>query len=316
MTGSRRQRAQTGGRLVAVPGIHRAGACAGCAFWQRVRSMTREVTIHRLADGIATAPIRDEVVLEEPLEIRVEGTPLAIAMRTPGQDEELAAGWMLSEGIATSAADIAGIVPRPGGDVQTGSASERAAMVDVMLRDPSRFDAARHRRSLVSNASCGLCGAATVDQVLRDFAKVTSEFCIGANLLAGMPALLSAGQGVFRRTGGLHACGLFDAEGKLLALREDVGRHNALDKLLGRALLDGLLPLSQHVIFLSGRVSFEMMQKALAAGVPVVAAIGAPSSLAIDLAVRGGQTLVAFIRGATMNVYAGIERLHGAGRLR
>ena len=316
MTGSRRQRAQTGSRLVAVPGIHRAGACAGCAFWQTVRSMTREVTIHRLADGIATAPIRDEVVLEEPLEIRVEGTPLAIAMRTPGQDEELAAGWMLSEGIATSAADIAGIVPRPGGDVQTGSASERAAMVDVMLRDPSRFDAARHRRSLVSNASCGLCGAATVDQVLRDFAKVTSEFCIGANLLAGMPALLSAGQGVFRRTGGLHACGLFDAEGKLLALREDVGRHNALDKLLGRALLDGLLPLSQHVVFLSGRVSFEMMQKALAAGVPVVAAIGAPSSLAIDLAVRGGQTLVAFIRGATMNVYAGIERLHGAGRLR
>ena len=278
--------------------------------------MTREVTIHRLADGIATAPIRDEVVLEEPLEIRVEGTPLAIAMRTPGQDEELAAGWMLSEGIATSAADIAGIIPRPGGDVQTGSASERAAMVDVMLRDPSHFDAARHRRSLVSNASCGLCGAATVDQVLRDFAKVTSEFCISANLLAGMPALLSAGQGVFRRTGGLHACGLFDADGKLLVLREDVGRHNALDKLLGRALLDGLLPLSQHVIFLSGRVSFEMMQKALAAGVPVVAAIGAPSSLAIDLAVRGGQTLVAFIRGTTMNVYAGIERLHGAGRLR
>ncbi|MEO6742588.1 MAG: formate dehydrogenase accessory sulfurtransferase FdhD [Chthoniobacteraceae bacterium] len=272
--------------------------------------MIREVTIHRLVDGTAPEPITDEVVLEEPLEIRIEGAPLAIAMRTPGQDEELAAGWLLSEGIAKSTADIADIVTRPGGEGQ------RAAMVDVMLRDSSRFDAARHRRSLVSNASCGLCGAATVDQVLRDFAKVTSPFRFGANLLSEMPALLSADQRAFRRTGGVHACGLFDGEGKLLALREDVGRHNALDKLLGRALLDGLLPLSQHVIFLSGRVSFEMMQKALAAGVPVVAAIGAPSSLAIDLAVRGGQTLVAFVRGTTMNVYAGIERLHGAGRPR
>ena len=224
-----------------------------------VRRMIREVTIHRFVDGIMPGPGRDEVVIEEPLEIRIEGAPVAIAMRTPGQDEELVAGWLLSEGIAASAAEIASIVPRPGGDGQTGSGLARAAMVDVMLRDPSRFDAARHRRSLVSNASCGLCGAATVDQVLRDFAKVTSQFCIGANLLLEMPALLTAQQGAFRRTGGVHACGLFDAAGKLIAVREDVGRHNALDKLLGRALLDGLLPLSQHVVFLSGRVSFEMM---------------------------------------------------------
>ena len=270
--------------------------------------MIREVTIHRLGDGITPGPCSDEVVIEEPLEIRIEGATVAIAMRTPGQDEELAAGWLLSESIVTSAADIADIVTKPGGDDQ------RAAMVDVMLRDPSRFDAARHRRSLLTSASCGLCGAATVDQVLRDFAKVTSSFCIGANRLLEMPALLTAQQGAFRRTGGVHACGLFNAAGQLIAVREDVGRHNALDKLLGRALLDGLLPLSQHVVFLSGRVSLEMMQKALAAGVPVVAAIGAPSSLAIDLAVNGGQALVAFIRGATMNVYAGIERLHGAGR--
>jgi FdhD protein len=269
--------------------------------------MTHKVSIHRFADGITPGPGRDEVVIEEPLEIRIEAAPIAIAMRTPGQDEELAAGWMLSEGIANSANDIAAIVPKPGGDGQ------RAAMVDVMLRDPSRFDAARHRRSLLTNSSCGLCGAATVDQVLKDFSKVTSPFRISAKSLSEMPALLSAEQSAFRRTGGVHACGLFDAEGKLIALREDVGRHNALDKLLGRALLDGLLPLSQHVVFLSGRVSFEMMQKALAAGVPVVAAIGAPSSLAIELAEKSGQTLVAFIRGATMNVYAGIERLRGAG---
>ena len=270
--------------------------------------MTREVTIHRFADGIVLGPCTDEVILEEPLEIRIEGAPVAIAMRTPGQDEELAAGWLLSEGIVTSADHISAIVPKPGGDGQ------RAAMVDVMLRDPSHFDAARHRRSLLTNASCGLCGAATVDQVLRDFPPVDSPFQIAVALLLKMPTLLTAEQGAFRRTGGVHACGLFDSAGKLLAVREDVGRHNALDKLLGRALLDGLLPLSQHVIFLSGRVSFEMMQKALAAGVPMVAAIGAPSSLAIDLAAKSAQSLVAFIRGGTMNVYAGIERLRGAGR--
>ncbi len=270
--------------------------------------MTRKVTIHRLAEGITPGPCEDEVVIEEPLEIRIEGAPVAIAMRTPGQDEELAAGWLLSEGLAGSPADIAAIVPKPGGDGQ------RAAMVDVMLRDPAGFDAARHRRSLVTNASCGLCGAATVDQVLRDFPKVTSPFEIASGLILKMPALLSAEQSAFRRTGGVHACGLFDAAGRMLALREDVGRHNALDKLLGRALLDGLLPLSRHVIFLSGRVSLEMMQKALAAGVPLVAAIGAPSSLAIELAAKSGQALVAFIRSGTMNVYAGIERLRGAGR--
>jgi len=269
--------------------------------------MTREVSIHRFTDGNTPGPCADDVAIEEPLEIRIEGAPVAIAMRTPGQDEELAAGWLLSEGIANCADDIAAIIPKPGGDGQ------RAAMVDVMLRDPSRFDAVRHRRSLVTNASCGLCGAATVDQVLRDFSPVTSPFRISANLLSEMPAQLSAQQGAFRRTGGLHACGLFDADGKMLALREDVGRHNALDKLLGRSLLDGLLPLSQHVVFLSGRVSFEMMQKSLAAGVPVVAAIGAPSSLAIELAEKSGQALAAFIRGGTMNVYAGIERLRGAG---
>jgi len=269
--------------------------------------MPRQVTIHRYDGGNLLGSQPDEVAVEEPLEIRVEGEPLAIAMRTPGQDEELAAGWLLSEGIVGAAADIAAIVPRPGADAQ------RAAMVDVMLRDKSQFVAAKHRRSLVSNASCGLCGAATIEQVVRDFPRIKAPFFIRPSLLLEMPALLTAQQGAFRRTGGLHACGLFDSEGHLLALREDVGRHNALDKLLGRALLDGQLPLARHVVFLSGRVSFEMMQKSLAAGVPLVAAIGAPSSLAIELARRSGQTLAGFIRGRTMNVYAGIEKLGGAG---
>ena len=270
--------------------------------------ITHPVTIHRYEGGNPLGPRPDEVAVEEPLEIRVEGEALAIAMRTPGQDEELAAGWLLSEGIVRSADEIAEIVPRPGGD------SGRAAMVDVILRDASRFVAAKHRRSVVTNASCGLCGAATVDQVMRDFPGIETPFFIPANLLLEMPALLAEQQAGFQRTGGLHACGLFDAAGKLLALREDVGRHNALDKLLGWALVSRLLPLSEHVIFLSGRVSFEMMQKALAARVPIVAAIGAPSSLAIGLAQKSGQVLAAFVRGRTMNVYAGEEKLHGTGR--
>lgn len=269
--------------------------------------MTRQVTIHRLEDGEPPHPRPDEVSIEEPLEIRVEGEPLAIAMRTPGQDEELAAGWLLSEGIVATTGEIAAIVPKPGGE------KERAAMVDVILKDKSRFIATKHRRSAVTNASCGLCGSATVDQVIRNFPGITTPFYIPATRLLDMPAKLTAQQGAFRRTGGLHACGLFDAEANLLELREDVGRHNALDKLLGWALLTGRLPLSNHVVFLSGRVSFEMMQKSLAAGVPVVAAIGAPTSLAIDLAKRSGQTLAAFIRGRAMNIYTGVEKLSGAG---
>jgi FdhD protein len=270
--------------------------------------MTRTVTIQRYEDGQPSGAREDEVGIEEPLEIRVEGEPLAVAMRTPGQDEELAAGWLLSESIVRSASEIAGIVPRPGGS------DERAAMVDVMLRDASKFDAAKHRRSVLTNASCGLCGAASVDQVLREFPGIETPFVISASTVLEMPARLAEGQAAFQRTGGLHACGLFDPTGKLLALREDVGRHNALDKLLGWALLGDRLPLAGHVVFLSGRVSFEMVQKALAAGIPMVAAIGAPTSLAVELARKSGQTLAAFVRGRTMNAYAGEEKLRGASR--
>jgi FdhD protein len=269
--------------------------------------MTRRINIHRFEDGQPQGVRADEVAIEEPLEIRVEGESLAVAMRTPGQDEELAAGWLLSEGIVRSADEIAAIVPSP------GISADRAAMVDVMLRDPSHFTAAKHRRATVTNASCGLCGAASVEQVLRGFPKIESPFSISANVILGMPARLAEQQAVFQRTGGLHACGIFDPAGTLMALREDVGRHNALDKLLGWALLGRRLPLAAHVVFLSGRVSFEMMQKALAARIPVVAAIGAPSSLAVELARKSGQALVAFVRGRTMNVYAGEERLRGAG---
>jgi FdhD protein len=270
--------------------------------------MTRTVKIQGYENGQPREARADDVAIEEPLEIRVEGEPLAVAMRTPGEDEELASGWLLSEGIVHSAGEIAEIVPQPGGG------AERSAMVDVMLRDASDFEASRHRRSVLTNASCGLCGAASVDQVLREFPRIEEASFISASVLLDMPVRLAEKQAAFQLTGGLHACGLFDPAGNLLALREDVGRHNALDKLLGWALRRHRLPLAGHVVFLSGRVSFEMVQKALAAGIPVVAAIGAPTSLAVEMARKSGQTLAAFVRGRTMNVYAGEERLRGAGR--
>lgn len=242
--------------------------------------------------------------MEEPLEIRVEGEVVTIAMRTPGADRELAAGWLLSEGIVGSAEDIVEIVERPG-------ENPRSAMVDVMLRNPESFILAEHRRASVSNASCGLCGAASVAQVLRKFPKIESAFLISASFVPTLPDLLREGQKAFQRTGGIHACGLFDDAGNLIALREDVGRHNALDKLLGWALLGNRLPLDHQVLLLSGRVSFEMMQKALAARIPIVAAIGAPTSLAVEVAEAAGQCLLAFLRGRAFNVYTGAKRIRG-----
>lgn len=257
------------------------------------------VEILRFEYGQPTGTRPDEVTEESPLEIRVEGQPLAVAMRTPGHDRELAAGWLLSEGIIANADDLTAIVAQPG---------EKAAMVDAMLRDPSAFDAHKHRRAVLSNSSCGLCGVATVAQVLRDFPKIRSSTRITAAVLHTLPSQLSQNQPVFRRTGGLHACALFSTAGDLLAIREDVGRHNALDKLLGWALLQRV-PLGEHILMLSGRVSFEMAQKALAAGLAIIAAIGAPSSLAVDLARESGQTLVAFLKEHSFNCYTEPERI-------
>jgi FdhD protein len=215
----------------------------------------------------------------------------------------------LSEGIARSRTDIADVVLSPGEE------NGRGAMVDLMLTDPGSFQVDQHRRNVLTNASCGLCGAASADQIVRRFPEIRGDFHISERALFGMPDRLRAAQTAFQRTGGVHACALFDGTGNLVALREDVGRHNALDKLNGWALLSGALPLSNHVLLLSGRVSLEMVQKALAAGVPIVAAIGAPSSLAVELARRSGQSLAAFLRGETYNIYSGRERLRGAGRL-
>ncbi|MGZ5004939.1 MAG: formate dehydrogenase accessory sulfurtransferase FdhD [Chthoniobacterales bacterium] len=243
----------------------------------------------------------DNVAAEEPLEIRVEGQSVAVVMRTPGHDRELAAGFLFTENLVHSPNDIFDIT-------QCGS-SAADHVINVTLRNPESFDPTKLTRNVFSSSSCGVCSKATIEAVRQSFSPIEDNSTIATEILLGLPDRLREKQETFERTGGLHACALFDLNGQLQALREDVGRHNALDKLIGRALLDRQLPLRDRVLFLSGRVSFEMMQKALAAGIPIVAAISAPTSLAVEFARESNQTLVGFVRGETMNIYAGAQRI-------
>ncbi len=256
--------------------------------------------------GKSARPRTDAVVVEEPLEIRVDTRSLAVTMRTPGHDAELAMGYLLSEGIIRSASDIAGIRPYP--------RNEFGNVLDVLLAPGVDWDAQRLTRPGVISSSCGLCGKTTLEAVRQRFGRVQAGPVVSGELFYTLSERLRAAQETFSLTGGLHAAGLFDGEGRLLMAREDIGRHNALDKVLGRALLDGLLPLHRHVLLLSGRVSFEMMQKSLAAGVPIVAAVSAPSGLAVEFAKKSQQTLIGFLRNDRFNVYAGRGRV-GRSRL-
>ena len=251
--------------------------------------------------------IHDEVAAEEPLEIRVEGKSVAVVMRTPGHDEELAAGFLLTEGIATKREDFFEISQCP--SVEDEQA--RGNVIDVLLGgDAKSRDLDQLTRHVFTSSSCGICGKATIDSVFQCFAPVTSGAQLDRDLLLDLPHRLRHAQRNFRRTGGLHASALFDVDsGELLLLREDVGRHNALDKVIGHAVLNAMTPLANAVLLLSGRISFELMQKALAAGIPIVAGISAPSSLAVNFARESGQTLVGFLRDETFNVYAGKDRL-------
>jgi FdhD protein len=263
-------------------------------------------TVRRRRAG-ATAEERDELAVEEPLEIRVEGRPVAVTMRTPGHDEELAAGFLLTEGVVARCEDIAAVMPVPakrGGGVEPN-------IVDVKLAHPEVVDFARLTRHVFTASSCGLCGKATIDAVqVKHPALAPDEGPqVAAEVLAGMPATLAAAQETFRRTGGLHATGLFSPRGRLLVAREDVGRHNAVDKVLGHLLLEGRIAPSDVVLLVSGRVAFEIVQKALAARIAFIAAISAPTSLAVDFARRSGQTLVGFLRDGRMNIYAGAARI-------
>lgn len=262
---------------------------------------SRSDLVLRYTVGQSATERSDRIVAEEPLEIRIEGHSVAVVMRTPGHDRELAAGFIATENLIRGRDDIFDIT-------QCGS-SAADQVVNVTLRNPGAFNPAKLTRNVFSSSSCGVCSKATIDAVRQQFPPVECDCRIGAGTILSLPERLRANQQTFEQTGGLHACGLFDLGGELLALREDVGRHNALDKLIGHALLQDLLPLRDRVLFLSGRVSFEMMQKALAAGIPIVAAISAPTTLAVDFARESNQTLIGFVRGETMNIYAGAERL-------
>ncbi len=262
---------------------------------------SKRFIIHKVSPGGAGAE-GDEVAREDPLEIRVEGKSVAVVMRTPGHDRELAAGFLLSEGVVSKPDDIFEISECPS---HADSPDERGNLVDVLLGAGADFDAESLTRHVFSSSSCGVCGKATIDSVFGNFPKIEVSRGPDAERLAGYPAKLRVAQATFEKTGGLHASAVFDPGGEIVVLREDVGRHNALDKVIGHALLGGRLPLSDHTLLLSGRISFELMQKALAAGIPTVAGISAPSSLAVEFARESGQTLVGFLRGETMNVYAG-----------
>ena len=247
----------------------------------------------------------DDLVAEEPLEIRIAGRPLAVTMRTPGNDFELAVGFLLSEGVVESALQVQAI--------QTCSWKDTGEMnvLDVTLRgDAPQFDPGA-ARNFYTTSSCGVCGKASIS-ALRTRAQWDvrdDALRVSASVLAALPSRIRDAQRVFERTGGLHAAGLFDAAGSLLCLREDVGRHNAVDKVVGWAATAGMLPLRSHVLMVSGRASFELTQKALMAGIPLLAAVSAPSSLAVELAEEVGMTVVGFIRDGGMNVYAGEQRV-------
>ncbi|WP_127358591.1 formate dehydrogenase accessory sulfurtransferase FdhD [Actinacidiphila soli] len=270
--------------------------------------VTERRRVLRIRDG-AESHRADTLVAEEPLEIRLNGKPLAITMRTPGDDFALAAGFLVSEGVLGSAEELANIVYCAGATVD---GSNTYNIVDVRLAPGVAVPDITLERNVYTTSSCGLCGKASLDAVrtqarwpISDSPPVRLE----PELLSALPDRLRAHQQVFERTGGLHAAALFTAEGELLDVREDVGRHNAVDKLVGRALQQGLLPLAGKILMVSGRASFELAQKAVMAGIPVLAAVSAPSSLAVDLADEAGLTLVGFLRGTSMNVYAGEQRI-------
>ncbi|HZK50738.1 MAG TPA: formate dehydrogenase accessory sulfurtransferase FdhD [Actinomycetota bacterium] len=255
----------------------------------------------------------DAVATEEPLEIRLhhggDDYISSVTMRTPGNDFELATGWLLAEGIVREPDDVTRIaycVDRSVGEEQ------RYNIVNVYLRPDPQQDFASIERDFFTTSACGVCGKAGLDQLATKASRIESELTVPSEIVCSLPGRLRTAQGVFERTGGLHAAGLFDSTGELLGLREDVGRHNALDKLLGWALLERKLPLSDCIVLVSGRASFELAQKSVVAGVPVMCAVSAPSSLAIEVARDFNMTLVGFLRDERFNVYTGADRIQGA----
>jgi FdhD protein len=271
------------------------------------RTMNRRPVVKINLDA-ATEPRRrpDDLAAEEPLEIRIRATPLAVTMRTPGQDIDLAMGFLLSEGIIRAADDVVSAQLCAGTDTPN-----TYNVVDVTLGPDVPPPMTDPSRNFYTTSSCGVCGKASIDAVrTRSRFDVSSDAVrVPAQVLAQLPDRLRSAQRTFDRTGGLHAAGLFTAAGELVVLREDVGRHNAVDKVIGWAVREGRLPLTGHVLLVSGRASFELTQKAWMGGLPLLAAVSAPSTLAAELADEAGITLVGFLRGRSMNVYAGTHRV-------
>lgn len=257
--------------------------------------------ISRWRDPDSVRRGRDRVAVEEPLELRVDTRPVAVIMRTPGHDEELAAGFLVSEGLLSRREDLQALRHDP--------RNRDANVLEVFLAPSVVLDLARLTRHVFASSSCGLCGKSSIASVRRRFPRVRSGFRMDAATLLALPEVMRGLQETFDATGGLHAAALISADGAVACLREDVGRHNAVDKVIGRAFLDGRFPLADHGLLVSGRASFEIVQKALAAGIAFVAAVSAPSSLAVDFARSAGMTLIGFLRPGRFNVYSGGGRI-------
>ncbi|PPG26518.1 formate dehydrogenase accessory sulfurtransferase FdhD [Rathayibacter sp. AY2B9] len=273
--------------------------------------MSRSVARTRLTAVRADDPPRrreDVLAVEEPLEIRVGGRRFSVTMRTPGDDFDLVAGFLVSEGVLTESEQLAAMRYCASG---SGPGENTYNVVDASVRGGREAVLLERERSVYTTSSCGVCGLASLEAVATDSAWSVAEddLRVERELLVSLPDRLREAQAVFERTGGVHAAGLFDADGSLLVLREDVGRHNAVDKVVGWGLREGRLPLRGTLLQVSGRASFELVQKAVMAGIPLLAAVGAPSSLAVDLARDSGLTLIGFSRGSGFNLYAGDARL-------
>lgn len=253
----------------------------------------------------------DAVVTEEPLQLMLDGEPLSVVMRTPGDDIELALGLFHSEGIIKTLEEVRGIrisaeAEETAVGIMVDSSIVDSNSIDIQLKAKPRR---KPERSMMSSSACGVCGAVMIEDLKRDLAALPAGTKVDPKLLPGLAERLRSGQSVFDRTGGLHAASLFSSQGALICLREDVGRHNAVDKVIGRLLLDGRLPGADTILVVSGRAGYEIVQKSITAGIPIVAAVGAPSSLAVALATEFNQTLVGFLRGERYNVYAAPGRL-------
>ena len=271
----------------------------------------RGARVVRYAGG-ATSSSEDRVTVEEPLEIRVGAQTLAVTMRTPGHDFDLAAGWLLSEGIVRNPGEIV----RMEHCREVRSPEEEGNVVIVRATAASGDALDRAKRLLLTSSSCGLCGKGSIESIRGQFSPVDSDARVSPEVLLSLPGKLRAVQASFAQTGGLHGAGVFDLDGTLLAAREDVGRHNAVDKVIGHLFREGRVPLSQAILLVSGRASFEIVQKAVAAGLPIVAAVSAPSSLAIDLAGESRVALAGFLRDGGFNLYSAEERLLAPARAR